>query len=65
MYPLDQNKQQFQEQSIWLDALAKVRNKVDVRLCGASLVVWAIKDGRDAAEAILSYLNQVEAVAAE
>ena len=32
---------------------------------GASLVVWAIKDGRDAAEAILSYLNQVEAVAAE
>jgi glutamate synthase (NADPH/NADH) small chain len=29
------------------------------------LVVWAIKDGRDAAEAILSYLNQVEAVAAE
>ena len=32
---------------------------------GASLVVWAIKDGRDAAEAILCYLNQVEAVAAE
>jgi glutamate synthase (NADPH/NADH) small chain len=32
---------------------------------GASLVVWAIRDGREAAEAILSYLNQTEAVAAE
>ena len=32
---------------------------------GASLVVWAIKDGRDAAEAILSYLNQATSVAAE
>ncbi|MBN8629718.1 MAG: NAD(P)-dependent oxidoreductase [Rhodobacterales bacterium] len=32
---------------------------------GASLVVWAIRDGREAAEAILGYLNQPEAVAAE
>ncbi len=32
---------------------------------GASLVVWAIKDGRDAAEAILSFLNQSVVVAAE
>lgn len=32
---------------------------------GASLVVWAIKDGRDAAEAILGYLNQSVIVAAE
>ena len=32
---------------------------------GASLVVWAIRDGREAAEAILGYLNQSEAVAAE
>jgi len=32
---------------------------------GASLVVWAIRDGREAAEAILSYLGQTEAVAAE
>jgi glutamate synthase (NADPH/NADH) small chain len=32
---------------------------------GASLVVWAIRDGREAAEAILGYLNQTEAVAAE
>nr|WP_206761055.1 NAD(P)-dependent oxidoreductase [Tabrizicola soli] len=32
---------------------------------GASLVVWAIRDGREAAEAILSYLAQTEAVAAE
>jgi glutamate synthase (NADPH/NADH) small chain len=32
---------------------------------GASLVVWAIKDGRDAAEAILGYLNQSAVVAAE
>jgi len=32
---------------------------------GASLVVWAIRDGRDAAEAILGYLNQSESVAAE
>ena len=32
---------------------------------GASLVVWAIKDGRDAAEAILGYLNQSVVVAAE
>jgi len=33
---------------------------------GASLVVWAIKDGRDAAEAILNYISQdVEVVAAE
>ena len=32
---------------------------------GASLVVWAIKDGRDAAEAILEYINQGASVAAE
>jgi glutamate synthase (NADPH) small chain len=32
---------------------------------GASLVVWAIRDGREAAEAILGYLDQTEAVAAE
>ncbi|MGB7317902.1 MAG: NAD(P)-dependent oxidoreductase [Planktotalea sp.] len=32
---------------------------------GASLVVWAIKDGRDCAEAILDQLNSSTAVAAE
>jgi len=32
---------------------------------GASLVVWAIRDGRDSATAILNYLNQSERVAAE
>jgi len=32
---------------------------------GASLVVWAIKDGRDSAEAILDYLNDAQSVAAE
>lgn len=32
---------------------------------GASLVVWAIRDGRDAAAAILGYLANSEAVAAE
>jgi len=32
---------------------------------GASLVVWAIKDGRDAAEAILEYVNQGASIAAE
>jgi glutamate synthase (NADPH/NADH) small chain len=32
---------------------------------GASLVVWAIRDGRDAATAILEYLGQAAAVAAE
>ncbi|MCF6444539.1 NAD(P)-dependent oxidoreductase [Nereida sp. MMG025] len=32
---------------------------------GASLVVWAIKDGRDAAEAMLEYLNSSATVAAE
>nr|WP_237693293.1 NAD(P)-dependent oxidoreductase [Octadecabacter algicola] len=32
---------------------------------GASLVVWAIKDGRDAADAILDYINQGASVAAE
>uniref|UniRef100_UPI0040470971 NAD(P)-dependent oxidoreductase n=1 Tax=Yoonia sp. TaxID=2212373 RepID=UPI0040470971 len=32
---------------------------------GASLVVWAIKDGRDAAEAILGYLNQADVIAAQ
>lgn len=32
---------------------------------GASLVVWAIRDGRDSAAAILDYLNQSASVAAE
>ncbi len=32
---------------------------------GASLVVWAIRDGREAAESILSYLAQSATVAAE
>ncbi len=32
---------------------------------GASLVVWAIRDGREAAESILSWLTQSAAVAAE
>ena len=32
---------------------------------GASLVVWAIRDGRDAAAAILGYLESASAVAAE
>ncbi|WP_212522839.1 NAD(P)-dependent oxidoreductase [Actibacterium sp. MT2.3-13A] len=32
---------------------------------GASLVVWAIRDGREAAESILSYLEQPAQVAAE
>ncbi|MFK7940617.1 MAG: FAD-dependent oxidoreductase, partial [Roseovarius sp.] len=32
---------------------------------GASLVVWAIRDGRDAAEAILDDLNKAQMVAAE
>ena len=32
---------------------------------GASLVVWAIRDGREAAEAILDYLAQPAALAAE
>ena len=32
---------------------------------GASLVVWAIRDGREAAAAILGYLSQTGAVAAE
>jgi len=32
---------------------------------GASLVVWAIRDGRDAADSILGYLNDKAAVAAE
>lgn len=32
---------------------------------GASLVVWAIRDGREAAESIAAYLKQAEAVAAE
>ena len=27
---------------------------------GASLVVWAIKDGRDAASSIESYLKEIE-----
>ncbi|PTE16328.1 NAD(P)-dependent oxidoreductase [Pseudogemmobacter blasticus] len=32
---------------------------------GASLVVWAIRDGREAAEAMLAYLAQTASVAAE
>ena len=32
---------------------------------GASLVVWAIRDGREAADAIIEYLAQPEVVAAE
>ena len=32
---------------------------------GASLVVWAIKDGRDAADAILEFVNQGASIAAE
>ena len=32
---------------------------------GASLVVWAIKDGRDCAEAILGRFGAAQAVAAE
>ncbi|PIB23048.1 dihydropyrimidine dehydrogenase [Amylibacter kogurei] len=32
---------------------------------GASLVVWAIRDGREAADSILDYLNNASAVAAE
>ena len=32
---------------------------------GASLVVWAIRDGREAAEAMLEYLDQGAAIAAE
>jgi glutamate synthase (NADPH/NADH) small chain len=32
---------------------------------GASLVVWAIRDGRESAAAILDYLNQSANVAAE
>ncbi|GAA0292417.1 NAD(P)-dependent oxidoreductase [Rhodovulum strictum] len=32
---------------------------------GASLVVWAIRDGREAADSILTYLNQPAQVAAE
>ena len=32
---------------------------------GASLVVWAIRDGRDCADAVLDYLGQAQAMAAE
>ena len=32
---------------------------------GASLVVWAIRDGREAADSILAYLSQAASVAAE
>jgi glutamate synthase (NADPH/NADH) small chain len=32
---------------------------------GASLVVWAIKDGRDCAEAIIEKFNAKAAIAAE
>ncbi|MGB3313319.1 MAG: NAD(P)-dependent oxidoreductase [Albidovulum sp.] len=32
---------------------------------GASLVVWAIRDGREAAGSVLSYLNEAKSVAAE
>ena len=31
---------------------------------GASLVVWAIRDGRDAAQGILTYLNAQQALQA-
>ena len=35
-------------------------------LCeGASLVVWAIRDGREAADSILSFLNTQTLIAAE
>ena len=32
---------------------------------GASLVVWAIRDGREAADSILGYLNSQKVIAAE
>jgi glutamate synthase (NADPH/NADH) small chain len=32
---------------------------------GASLVVWAIRDGREAADSVLDYLNEAQSVAAE
>jgi glutamate synthase (NADPH/NADH) small chain len=32
---------------------------------GASLVVWAIRDGREAADSVLTYLAGAQAVAAE
>jgi glutamate synthase (NADPH/NADH) small chain len=32
---------------------------------GASLVVWAIRDGREAADAMLTYIGQGARVAAE
>ena len=32
---------------------------------GASLVVWAIRDGRDCADAILDSLNSAQSIAAE
>ncbi|MEE3316599.1 MAG: NAD(P)-dependent oxidoreductase, partial [Pseudomonadota bacterium] len=32
---------------------------------GASLVVWAIRDGREASESIMDFLNQTAQVAAE
>ena len=32
---------------------------------GASLVVWAIRDGRDSSKAILDYLNETASMAAE
>nr|WP_232897364.1 NAD(P)-dependent oxidoreductase [Pontibaca salina] len=32
---------------------------------GASLVVWAIRDGRDAADAVLDYLDQAHSIAAQ
>ena len=32
---------------------------------GASLVVWAIRDGREAADAMIAFLDQASAVAAE
>jgi glutamate synthase (NADPH/NADH) small chain len=32
---------------------------------GASLVVWAIKDGRDAADAIVRYIESTASLAAE
>ena len=32
---------------------------------GASLVVWAIRDGREAADAMIDYIDQTAAVAAQ
>ncbi len=45
-------------------SLAGVYSAGDI-VRGASLVVWAIRDGREAADAILGYLTQAATVAAE